>query len=380
MKSNAYVYPSEAYKDLSNKKLTDFPVGVKTVSLDTIKKLTYEIGVPAISVKGNTVAEKILSIFLDSQIRFGQRDFITDHRSYWLEKINHHVIQNKPIEATLLGFPFKMRVSLKTQRTLPDMGEVLVLQRLRNLTELVKRVYEPGLHITIFTEGGLGTLAGIPTSVTERYHNRLGGLVKELGYSECIFIKKLGDMEKLPEFSKIYRNFCIYNKKLLQTRQPQFMAKYQAVLGPILRLLPVTQTPTEVLMDVYNPDLLDSQCSLRVLRIRQKLRKQADQVIVRYFSYLETRDKLDFLNKKVPGQCALTVSPKPMRLGILPISKTITILPYHGVAVYDEHKHAWDIRYLVDIQRDQNRRYIAVCLEGDADPEPFFYSSRRRRG
>lgn len=379
MKSNAYVYPSEAYKDLSGKLFSNFPAGEKNITFAQIVTATQAIPVPKILIKGKTVVEKVLSIFLDSHIRFGQRDFITDHRAYWLDKFNYFVAQNKPIEATLLGFPFKMQVPLKTRRALPDMGEVLVLQRLYQLTQLVGQVYAPGLHITLFTEGGLGKIAGISTVVTDQYHNRVVELVKQLGYAESISVQKLGDMERLPGFAAVYRRCYVRNKELLLVRQPEFMSKYQAVLGPITRLLPAAQVPIGILMDVYNPDLDDVQCASRVLQIRQSLRKCADQVIVRYFSYLETRDELDFLNKKVPGYCALTVSPKPKRLGILPISKEVTILPYHGVPVYDEHKHVWDVRYLIDIQRDQNRRYVAVHLEGDRDSEPFYYSARRRR-
>jgi hypothetical protein len=269
-----------------------------------------------------------------------------------------------------------MRVPLKTSRTLPDMGEVLSLVRLNHLTQLVGSVYKPGAVITIFTEGGFGASAGIPERDWKRYDRRLRELTVLLGFEKNIKIKKLSDMEKMKDFAKIFRRQLRLHKDAMKQNDPEFLLKVAAVQSPIFRLIDSSKYSVDVLMDVYNNDIPTDELPLAAKRARLTLENRVQSCICEYFSYLAARDELHFLEKSVPHYLALSVSPKPGRLGIIPIHKSFSILPYHGVPVLDVEKQSWDLEYLIDIQRDIKHTYRPVHLLKDTDQEPFYYEKK----
>lgn len=151
------------------------------------------------------------------------------------------------------------------------------------------------------------------------------------------------------------------------------MTKYRAVLEPVFRIVKSCEYAEDQLLDVYNHSFKDSQLSSRALKIRKNLQQNAHKAILLYFAYLKTKDDIHFPKKVVPDYLPLTVSPKPHRLGIFPISSSTKILPYHGVPVYNVQNKKWDIRYLTDIRRDKKYSYRRVFLHEDRDSEPFFY-------
>lgn len=336
---------------------------------------TYVRAVPQLDVQisGKTIDEKIFSIFKHHDVRFGPLVFVTGKGQEWLAKINYFTSKEKPLQYTLLGFPFKMRVPLKTSRTLPDMGEVLSLVRLYRLTQLIGSVYKPGAVITIFTEGGFGASAGIPEKDWKQYDQRLRELVVLLGFDKHIKVKKLSDMEKMKEFKKVFAHQLRLHKKAMKNKDPKFLSKVEAVQSPIFRLINSAKYPVDVLMDVYNDGIPTDTLSPIAKRARLNLERRVQTCICEYFSYLATRDELQFLEKTIPHYLALSVSPKPGRLGIIPIHKTFTVLPYHGVPVLDTNKHTWNLEYLIDIMRDSKHSYRPVHVVDDTDQEPFYY-------
>lgn len=337
--------------------------------------------IPDIDVprKGATAAEKIFSFFLNPRVRFGPVEFIRSERQYWLDKFNYFIARREPLQFTLLGFPFKMAVPLKTDRALPDMGEVLALGRLNLIARAIRGVYEPGAVITVFTEGGLGRSAGIAPAVWRKYDRRLRELAGVLGFGEAIRIRKLSGMERLADFQDVFMRKRREFRAQLADKDKCFMEKYRAVFSPIFRLVNARKYALEELMDVYNEKLEDAAVSSAARRIRAALRAKTKKAIIYYFSYLAARDELDYLEKAVPHHLSLSVSPKPRRLGIIPIDAKVKILPYHGVSVYDALLGRWDIGYLVDIKRDFRHKYAPVSLNGDADPHPFYYEIFRKK-
>lgn len=371
MQYNRFVYPSQEYKNLYRKKVYDNFLVKKSITEKELKAMVKQIAHPYVRVRGGTVEEKIFSIFNDSNIRFGPSSFLTNSKNEWLEKITFFTTRDKPLQLTLLGFPFKMLVPLKTNRTLPDMGEVLVLTRLNTICALIKKEYEPGAVITLFTEGGLGKAASVPEKKWKAYDKRLRELVRVLGFDRNIKIRKLSDMEKIKGFSSIYKKtFKEFHRKLLE-QSKDFMEKYDSVYLPIFRLINSNKYSIDTLMDVYNSQLKDTDLIPVAAKARKELQNRTRKAIVSYFSYLVTRDLLHFLEKTVPHHLALSVSPKPGRFGILPIDTKNTILPYHGVPV--QTKNGWRLEYLIDIMRDRRNNYIPVILRGDKDVTPFYY-------
>ena len=373
MKSNQYVYPSLPYKNLNNHKIFDNITGAKTVGFSHIKKIIGSIRYEKVNYRGKNSAEKIFNIFLNSAIIFGPNDYISSHRNMWMEKINYFVEKKKPLQFTLLGFPFKMAVSLKTNRILPDMGELLALARLNELYKIIKKVYKPGIIINIFTEGGFGKFSGISERDWKKYHSELVKYCRKLGWNGHIKIRALADMEKEKNFASVFSGNKANFEKLYSEKDVDFLKKYDGTFGPVYRLVRSDMYSTEKLLDVYNDDISDIKLDEIARKARREIRQRTEQCIFSYFSYLKTRDDIHYLEKVVPHYLALTVSPKPGRLGIIPIFRHVSILPYHGVTVFNNQKNKWDIKYLIDISRDRLKKYTPVHLEKDSDPAPFYF-------
>lgn len=373
MKSNPYVYPSRSYKNLQRKVLADRFEKPRVVDVTYLHRLLRCVPTVRWTSKGKTVEEKIFQLFLSKDVLFGPAAFLTDCTSMWLEKFSVFTRQKQPLLFTILGFPFKMPVSLKTRRRLPDMGEMLILHRLAGLARAIKKVYRPGARITIFTEGGFGAPVGVPESDWQVYHTALEKWVSVLGFADVLEVRRLSDMEQMKGFSEAFARRRKENASKLKKKDASFLQKVEGAYMPMFRLVNSEAYPLELLMDVYNDALSEEELSSSARRVRLALQRQTMKTLVYYFSYLQARDDVRFLETAVPGFLALSVSPKPERLGVIPVSREVSVLPYHGVPVYDTKKKRWSIEYLIDIRRDRTAVYTPIHVKGDKDKEPFFY-------
>jgi len=372
IKPNPYVYSSKDFDNLFDKELKWQIVDREIINKEKVAKILKTLKQPEVKIVGKSVEEKILSIFLDENIRFGDKKLILDKKDYWIERILYFSTKKHPIRLAILGFPFKMPVKLKTIRTLPDMGELLSLARLYFIANLIKKIYKPGAEIIIFSEEGFYKFIGVDKNKALAYITELKKWIRFLKWTSVIKIKSLSLMEKLPNFEKIFNRKLKENKKLLREKDPEFLQKFNQAFLPIFRIVNSAQFNEEILMDVYNDQIKDEDLSKEALRIRNYLRKRAEEALLNYFAYLQTRDELNFIEKQAPNSLLLTVSPKYYRLPIYPVSKEIEILPYHGVPIYFEKINKWNIDYLINLKR-KNYKVVEVYLDRDKDKTPFFY-------
>lgn len=372
VKANPYVYPYVPFEDLANKHLRDNFTQSQTITWEDLKNLVAEVKSPSPEVFGETVAERILSMFLDENYRFGPKDILEENREKWLSKLEYFLAKNEPVQFTILNFPFKIPVPLKTNRFLPDLGEVLALQRLQVIAENVKSIYTPGAVITCFTEGSFGRFTGVTEEVWRPYHEELAEIIKRLNF-DSVRLVPIVEMEKsVPDFETRFAQRVEELKKLYEEKDSDFMKKYEGTFPSVYRIVSTRDYDLPTLMDVYNEDLAEAVVSPEVQRIREDIKKRTQEAIFKYHAYLMVRDDINYLDKTVPQALSLSVSPKPTRLGIHPISSECNRLPYHGVTVYYPKEALYLVEYLIDIRR-RARRYTPVHLEGDKDDNPFYY-------
>ena len=372
VKPNPYVYSSKDFNNLFDKKIKWKIVGKEIVDKPQVAKILKKLPQPSVKINGKSTEEKILSIFLDENIRFGDKNLILDKKEYWINKISYFTKNKKPLLLAILGFPFKMPVRLKTNRTLPDMGELLSLARLLFIAKLIKKIYKPGAKVIIFTEEGFYKFIGVEKNDALNYIKELKRWIKFLKWDSILKVKSLSLMENFSNFKKIFKRKLKENRKLLKENDPEFLKKYEEAFVPIFRIVNSLKFDEEILMDVYNDEIKDENLSKEAFKIRNLLRKKATTALLNYFSYLQTRDELNFIEQQAPNSLLLTVSPKYYRLPIYPVSREIEVLPYHGVPIYFERSNKWQIDYLINLKR-KNWKIVEVYLKEDKDPTPFFY-------
>lgn len=375
IKSNPYVYPYTPFKDLSQREKKAKFNKDKTITTNELKKVVDDILPPKIKINGSTTAEKILSIFLNKEIRFGSEEYIEKNREHWLNAFNYFINKSLPLQMTILGFPFKMPVSLKTNRTFPDMGEVLSLKRLYNISQLIKSVYKKGAVITIITEGVFGEFNNLPLSEGRAYMNFLKFIISKFELDHTLKIIALDEIEQfVSNFHESFDKKKKYLQKLYEDKDSAFLKKYTGAKESITRIISTKHLALseETLMNIYNDFVPYEQLSKEAKNTRDYLQKMAHEMLIKYYAYLMLRDELHFLEKVIPHNITLSVSPKENRLGIKPVDSNCIRLPYHGVPVYNMKENNFTIEYLIDLERTPGV-YQRVYWEEDQEQKQFYY-------
>jgi len=112
----------------------------------------------------------------------------------------------------------------------------------------------------------------------------------------------------------------------------------------------------------------------QVATLRHELEQRTDEGVVRYRAFLEARDNVQLLEQFAPGALGLTVSPRPGRLGVLPLPPPADVLPYHGMPLFKEKQGEITIEYRWDLLTEA-QSYTSLHLEGDEDGEPYLLIS-----
>jgi hypothetical protein len=370
MRTSKYVYPSLDFKHLDHGPDRYHVAKNATVDIGRIRKLVKTLPAPRVAFRGTRTAERILSIFLSPNIIFGPRKYVSDYRNEWLERIEHFIHKRSPIRFSTLSFPFKIPMPLKTNRTLPDMGEVLALHRLAFIARLIKKLYKPGAIITVFTEGSFAPFAGVSHSYAQAYETQLRRMTKQFGYQDELQLIPVSKIETLPGFKGTYRSLLSRNRKGLFQKHSEIYRAYQETRRAMEKIVDTRMYDTDLLKDVFNPRI--KNVSVQVLKARTDIQKRARETFVQYLSYIQTKSKLGALDRLIGPNLPLTVSPKERRLGVIPVEKHVNILPIHGVPMYSPHKRRFDIAYLTDL-KGSRVKLKAIFLRGDKDQHPFYY-------
>src|SRR3989344_7724561 len=370
MRTGKYVYPSAEFEYLGHGPDLYSIAQSAVIGFDHIKKLVNALPMPNVTIGGERIAETILSIFLSPEIIFGPQRYVNDHRDKWIDRIDFFVHRNRPIRFSTLSFPFKIPMPLKTDRVLPDMGEVLALHRLALIAKLIKSVYKPGATITVFTEGAFAPFAGVLESYARAYETRLKWITRKLGYSKMLLLIPVSRIECIPRFKKTFRTLLTHNRRELDRKGSAVARAYQESKRPMEKIVDTRMYDIETLKDVFNSKA--KNVGTEVVRARMDIQKRAKEAFAQYFSYLQTKNELDAIDQVIGPNLPLTISPKDGRLGIIPVDRHINILPIHGVTTYSPSNHQFNIMYLNDLKRSP-MSLRAVFLRGDKDLRPFYY-------
>lgn len=380
IKSNPYVFPFLEFKNLANKDIKKIR-GKEEIGLETIREILHKLKnksklqkkiISSISIR-NSPSEKIFSLFTHPEVMFGELKMYQQNKDHWIKEFEKS-IQNKQFNFSILGFPFKVANVLKTTRTMPDLGEIMSMNKLEMIAQIVEKSSNTPTTIYVVTEGVFAKFVGVPISTANKYARSLSFLAKQLGFTHL----KFTPLQKMETYVKDFNN--VFEKKV-QLLEKQYrdgnldvVKKIDSTYPIVLRIVNPKVTNLSELMDIYNYKIPDQKLSPKLLKLRKKVEVFALKSTFQYFTYLQMRDDVKFLEKELGHFIPLTVSPKPNRLGIIPISTKVKFLPHHGVSVYEKAKNEFNICYLIDLLRDK-KTFKEVVLATDSDRAPFFYTT-----
>lgn len=138
-------------------------------------------------MNASTIANKIFEII--SELRnlpagAATSEEITEGLCYHAGKIEALVARGAVIELVLPAFPAKSANPEKTTGVLPDLGELLALQRLEKLARQIEEVYAPGARIVICSDGRVfSDLVGVTDSDVTAYGAEIARIIADEGLS-----------------------------------------------------------------------------------------------------------------------------------------------------------------------------------------------------
>jgi len=361
--TSAYVFPFRPFRNLERHEIraqfTQRHVNF-SLALDLVEKLVP----PLPKIEGENWETCLINLFTHEKVLFGKAEWIKDLADYWCEKARLFVQANKPIEFTILGFPHKAPVALKTKRILPDFGELIMLKKLHELARAISTFHAAGAKIHIFAEGAFARTSQMPQQDADAYFAALEAMNKQAGYDKTLILYDTSRIaDETSGFLAAWDEATAQIKARAEAGDEKTLAALRDSRPVTFHLNATHDLDEDTVRRVYlnEPQFAD---------LRQDLERRTDEGVVRYRAFLEARDNVQLLENFAPGALGLTVSPRPGRLGVRPLPPPADILPYHGVPCLNEAKTQLTIEYRWDLLSEE-ASYVSIHIEGDPDSAPY---------
>jgi hypothetical protein len=322
--------------------------------------------VPELSADGR-IAERLLALLSSSAVRKGSLEQMQFRhcRGDLLRAIGRRVRADKPVQLTLMAFPFKVPNPAKVgPRRLPDLAELAALVRLGDLNARVKSVYQPGLEIHILHDGSyIAPVFGIALEEVRAYENYFSRLVDSLGNERFIY---LHDFEALLRAgaSDLGRQASGLRESMRQWQcsardSREWLDRFRKTLGMMdLRGMPFREVCR----------LLDHAETGRLPQEHCDLERQVRIAMLCYHLRDSLLHMLDPRPACFPEAIHATTQCRPRRLAIWMVDRGRGLLPWHGVGVIDRHGK-WRVALAREVLGDPSFRPVFL----DGEDTPFFY-------
>lgn len=350
-------------------------------------KLTWWLEFQEVSQSNNgtvmQIAAHIFSIIYNKNVRKSTLDEIKGGPiQTLLKQIAAFVREKVPVKIVLIAWPFKFPQNpLKTNRSFPDLGELMFVKRLLDINEAVKLAYEPGIQWTILSEGeAYGELLGVSAEDATRYKETMAYFIHLVGGEGVIILDCLHrvlNQYQNPNFETAWQmqveRFSFNGDRIVPP--PEIQEVFPYLLFTMFWSLDVRMLPLEELLAIY--------CQEGESKEVEKLEEKATTLAIRYAAFQLAKNCLGSNGAVVdtfPNHLYLTITSKTGRFAIQPIHPLTRLFPHHGVPVVTTYGgKTWvNVVYLADVLARPNQ-FEAVYLPGDPEEQmgwqhPFFYS------
>lgn len=368
-KTSAYVFPFRPFRNLNKSKHAIHMSDARTVDKSFLLPLLDRIAPPLELPTGEKLEDRLVALFASDEVRFGEREWITDLADHWSAQARYFIGRNEPILFTILGFPFKAPVILKTDRILADFGELAMLKSLHEIGAAISREYQPGARIHVFAEGAFAPINGMPQADSDAYFRSLEKMLGSWGFDRHIVLHETNEIaERAPGFKQVW-------EETAQEIRDRRDAGEEKIRNALSDSFPVTfhlnanpGVDEDLLRRAYNREPSAQE-------LYDALVERSYEGVVKYRAFLDARDKIQLLEDYAPKALAMTVSPRPGRLGVRPLPEPADVLPYHGLPIWDDEAGKLVIDYRWDFLCEEVEA-TPMYWDEDIEDKPFLYLSR----
>lgn len=314
-------------------------------------------------------AEKLLGLLTSSVVRKGSLEAMQIQRCRMdmVRTIDRRVRAEKPVQLTLMAFPFKVPNPAKVgPRRMPDLAEFAALLQLYKLHLKAKSIYAPGLEIHIIHDGSyIANVFGVTLEEVRAYESYFSRLVDALGEKHFIHIHDLEVLSQTAGFTNFGRQAARLRSSIRcwqgnGQETKRWRERFAKTLGMInLRNFPVHEVNS----------LLHHAASGRLPSEYRELERQVRVAMSRYCLRDSLLHMLDPRPACFPDAIHATTQCRPCRLAIWMVSRGRSLLPWHGVGVVDR-VGKWGVELARDVV--WNPSYRPFFLEGEDTPFCYF--------
>ena len=354
----------------------------KDINLDQI---LYPLRPLAPLPDNNSVADKIWEKLNDQSIRKGNTTNLSDKKvDEWRNKIAQFVTKDQPIKLVFIGFPFKANLNpLKTNRCLPDLGELYFLRRLAEIDFTVRQVYAPGIKWIVLTEGdAYRGLFDIAADEVVTYQEVVRMFVSRLGMNENISFHSLAKLlSQYPNFVPKTLEIEERLNTLYNNYPKELPAEFHTMLWTMRQSIDWRSYSVEELY-YLTADELPTDAPIAIQDIWQTLTARAVKITSKYLAINQAKNMVasnggSIVEEVYHDACYISVTPKTGRYAFHAVSQHSRFLPHHGVPVLVGKRNGYvRIVYLIDII-SKPHLYRAVYVSEDQENLPFFYSQQQ---
>jgi pyoverdine/dityrosine biosynthesis protein Dit1 len=244
-----------------------------------------------------------------------------------LRKVVSAIEEQKPITFVLPAFPAKSPNSAKVLGILPDMAEQLALEFLNNLCQKIQKIYSPGAHIILCSDGRVfNDVVGIRDIDVTDYQQALFLLIKEMSFNS-ISTYNLNDLYPSLDFNQM--------RYLLMEKYGESFEVFKDAV----------RKGSKMSCSIENEEIHRQYCGITrflvedAIRPGQSFSRNALQKACRNRAYIiiqRSRAWSAVIAEQFPHAVRLSIHPQTCgssKLGIRLIEAEAWMTPWHGVAV-----------------------------------------------
>lgn len=128
------------------------------------------------------LARRIMALINQLRNISGSAALAQDGDAHHLAKIEALIARGDVVELVLPAFPAKSSNREKTTGILPDLGEVLALEKLERLCEAIQSEYAGGARMVICSDGRVfSDLVQVPEEAVSAYNREIARIIRERG-------------------------------------------------------------------------------------------------------------------------------------------------------------------------------------------------------
>jgi hypothetical protein len=289
---------------------------------------------PGETLSISDVPEKVLEILVSSRNRKGslERMGFESCRSGMLATLRRCIDQEKPVELTLMAFPFKVPNPAKVgERRLPDLAELAALCRLGELNDEIRKVYRPGLLLHLIHDGSyISEIFGVSPSEVREYEVYMRGMIQIMGLGSTVRTHDFFTLlhENREDVEAAVDLIGAEAVAWLQSSRStdEWVGCFNSTLGMI---------DLRALSPVVASQVMRWAVEGRLPQPYRDLEKRTLEAMLRYRIRDVLLHRCDPRPRAFPDAIHVTTNNRPGRLAIWLVRRGRSLLPWHGVGVVD---------------------------------------------